>query len=124
MAETFSAFCHDGSRHDVSTCNSSQAHCVITLVPVQKPMPARTLSAVAASLGGAPQRVVLWLRNDLRLHDSAVFHQATKLVEQGPCEVQALSPEQWVLRASRCMHSAFAGLGLALPARLSKPCEV
>ena len=59
-------------------------------------MPARTLSALAASLGGAPQRVVLWLRNDLRLHDSAVFHQATMLVEQGPCEVQALSPEQWV----------------------------
>ena len=53
---------------------------------------------MAATLGGTPQRVVLWLRNDLRLHDSAVFHQAAKLVEQGPCEVNAFAQSSGRMR--------------------------
>ena len=63
-------------------------------------MPARA-SNVRAAAGGAPpeslRRVVLWLRNDLRLHDSAIFHRAALLAKQGTCEVP--SCPQLLLRA-------------------------
>jgi hypothetical protein len=55
-------------------------------------MPARAASVLAAVGASQKQRVVVWLRNDLRLHDSAVFNEAAALAKQGQCEVRRSCP--------------------------------
>ena len=37
----------------------------------------------SAGGGGAPQRAVLWFRNDLRLHDNAIVAEAAQAVKNG-----------------------------------------
>lgn len=46
-----------------------------------------TATAVCSSVvprgGNAPRRIVLWFRNDLRLHDNAIVHESVRRIENG-----------------------------------------
>jgi hypothetical protein len=73
----------------------------------------RAISVRVMATAGSGKRVVLWFRNDLRLHDNYVVHDAAQRVKRGEAsEVGARVVQLYVMQLGGCQRVSAHDCGL------------